>query len=111
CDLEDVARELQLPARRLRFELARAGTSFSQLLSDFRYALARRLLRSTPEPIEHIVYLTGFSEPSTFYRAFKRWSGMTPVQYREQKKAGTPAEKGKAAAETLSAIVGVSRKG
>ena len=28
-------------------------------------------------------YLTGFSEPSTFYRAFKRWSGMTPVQYRE----------------------------
>ncbi len=111
CDLEDVARELDVPARRLRFELARAGTSFSQLLSDFRYALAPKLLRSTEEPIEHLVYLTGFSEPSTFYRAVKRWAGMTPVKYREQRKAGSAAEKGKAAAETLSAIVGVSRKG
>lgn len=86
CDLEDVARELGVPTRRLRFELSRAGTSFSQLLADFRYALARKLLRSTDEPIENIVYLTGFSEPSTFYRAFKRWSGMTPVQYRESRK-------------------------
>jgi AraC-like DNA-binding protein len=86
CDLEDVARELGVPTRRLRFELSRAGTSFSQLLSDFRYALARKLLRSTDEPIENIVYLTGFSEPSTFYRAFKRWSSMTPVQYRESRR-------------------------
>ncbi|HSW12869.1 MAG TPA: AraC family transcriptional regulator [Solimonas sp.] len=86
CDLEDVARELGVPTRRLRFELSRAGTSFSQLLSDFRYALARKLLRSTNEPIENIVYLTGFSEPSTFYRAFKRWSSMTPVQYRESRR-------------------------
>lgn len=86
CDLEDVAKALGMPARRLRFELARAGTSFSQVLSDFRYALARRLLARTDEPIERVVYLTGFSEPSTFYRAFKRWSGVTPLQYREQKR-------------------------
>lgn len=86
CDLDEVARELDMPARRLRFELARAGTSFSEVLSDFRYALARRLLSRTEEPIDNIVYLTGFSEPSTFYRAFKRWSGMTPVQYRETRR-------------------------
>jgi AraC-like DNA-binding protein len=86
CDLEDVARELKLPARRLRFELARAGTSFSDVLAEFRYALARRLLAKTAEPIENIVYLTGFSEPSTFYRAFKRWSGVTPVQFRESRR-------------------------
>ncbi|SFF50595.1 transcriptional regulator, AraC family [Fontimonas thermophila] len=84
CDLEDVAREVGLPPRRLRFELSRAGTSFSQIVADFRYALARRLLARTDEPIDNIVYLTGFSEPSTFYRAFKRWCGMTPVQYREK---------------------------
>jgi AraC-like DNA-binding protein len=88
CELEDVARELGMPARRLRFELTRAGTSFSQLMSDFRFALARKLLSRTDEPIENIVYLTGFSEPSTFYRAFKRWSGMTPVQYRNRRRAG-----------------------
>ncbi|MDR3418519.1 MAG: AraC family transcriptional regulator [Nevskia sp.] len=108
CDLEDVARELSVPARRLRFELARAGTSFSQLLSDFRFALARKLLRSTSEPIEHIVYLTGFSEPSTFYRAFKRWSGMTPVQYREQKRAG--AQPASAAADPIGGMTAALRK-
>lgn len=87
CTLEEVAQELSIPPRRLRFELTRAGTSFSKLLGDFRFALARRLLRGTEEPIENIVYLTGFSEPSTFYRAFKRWAGVTPVQYRETRKA------------------------
>jgi AraC-like DNA-binding protein len=85
CGLDEVAERLGLPARRLRFELTCAGTSFSKLLSDFRYGLARRLLGHTDERIENIVYLTGFSEPSAFYRAFKRWSGMTPVQYRERK--------------------------
>jgi AraC-like DNA-binding protein len=87
CDLEEVARELDIAPRRLRFELARAGTSFSQILADFRFHLAKRLLARTDEPIENIVYLTGFSEPSTFYRAFKRWSGQTPVQYRESRRA------------------------
>ncbi|MGQ0700005.1 MAG: AraC family transcriptional regulator ligand-binding domain-containing protein [Panacagrimonas sp.] len=86
CDLEEVSRELHIPPRRLRFELSRAGTSFSQVLADFRFALARKLLARTKEPVEDIVYLTGFSEPSTFYRAFKRWSGMTPVQYRDSKR-------------------------
>src|SRR3546814_12684841 len=42
--LEDVASELGVPTRRLRFELSRAGTSFSELLADFRFALAKRLL-------------------------------------------------------------------
>jgi AraC-like DNA-binding protein len=87
CDLDDVAQELKIAPRRLRFELARAGTSFSQVLADFRFQLAKRLLAKTDEAIENIVYLTGFSEPSTFYRAFKRWSGQTPVQYRESRRA------------------------
>lgn len=87
CDLEEVARELDIAPRRLRFELTRANTSFSQILADFRFALAKRLLAKTNEPIDNIVYLTGFSEPSTFYRAFKRWSGLTPVQYRDSRKA------------------------
>ena len=86
CELETVAKELGMPERRLRFELSQAGTSFTQLLAEFRYRLARRLLADPEEAIDNIVYLTGFSEPSTFYRAFKRWSGMTPVQYREKKR-------------------------
>ncbi len=83
--LEAVARRLEIPPRRLRSQLAEANTSFNQILADYRSRLARRLLARTDEPIEQIVYLTGFSEPSTFYRAFKRWTNETPVEYRKRK--------------------------
>ncbi len=84
--LESVAKRLGMPPRRLRSQLADANTSFNQILADYRSRLARRLLARTDEPIEQIVYLTGFSEPSTFYRAFKRWTNETPVEYRKRKR-------------------------
>lgn len=84
--LDDVATHLQLKARTLRTRLAEAGTNFNQLLADYRCNLAKRLLAGTDETIDEIVYLTGFSEPSTFYRAFKRWTGQTPVEYRNQRR-------------------------
>ncbi len=82
--LDAVAERLDIKPRTLRTRLSDAGTSFNQVLSQFRYRLACRLLAATDESIDEIVYLTGFSEPSTFYRAFKRWSGMTPIEYRRQ---------------------------
>ena len=91
CDLETVAKQLARSPRRLRLELSHAGTSFNQVLADFRFALAKRLLAMTNEPVERIAYLTGFSEVSTFYRAFRRWAGKTPVQYRNDKKPRIPA--------------------
>lgn len=81
--LETVASRLEIKPRTLRTRLSEAETSFNQVLADFRYRLARKLLATTDESIDEIVYLTGFSEPSTFYRAFKRWSGMTPIEYRK----------------------------
>lgn len=85
--LETVANQLNIPPRRLRAQLSEANTSFQQILSDYRCRLAKRLLANTSESIEQIVYLTGFSEPSTFYRAFKRWTNETPVEYRKRKQA------------------------
>ena len=85
--LETVAKQLGVPPRRLRTQLTDAGTSFNQVLADYRCRLAKRLLAQTSESIEQIVYLTGFSEPSTFYRAFKRWTGLTPIEYRKKKQA------------------------
>jgi AraC-like DNA-binding protein len=64
-----------------------ADTSFQRLLNEHRRSLAKRLLARTEEEISEIVYLTGFSEPSTFYRAFKRWEGTTPIEYRKRAKA------------------------
>lgn len=83
--LETVASQLHITPRRLRTQLSEANTSFQQILSDYRCRLAKRLLANTSESVERIVYLTGFSEPSTFYRAFKRWTNETPVEYRKRK--------------------------
>ncbi len=85
ANLEEVARRLDIKPRQLRTRLADAGTNFNQLVADYRCRLAKRLLAGTDESIDEIVYLTGFSEPSTFYRAFKRWVGMTPIEYRREK--------------------------
>ncbi len=85
--LEAVAERLGIKNRSLRARLTSANTSFNQILADFRFRLSRKLLAETDASIDEIVYLTGFSEPSTFYRAFKRWAGTTPVEYRKSKQA------------------------
>ncbi len=82
--LEQVAARLDMPARRLRERLAQAGVRFNELLSACRCNLAKRLLVDTEERIERIAERTGFSEPSTFCRAFKRWVGQTPVEFRRR---------------------------
>ncbi|MES1944053.1 AraC family transcriptional regulator [Salinisphaera sp. PC39] len=84
ADLERVAERLNLSPTQVRARLVSAGTNFSRELSRHRRRLACDLLADTDTRIEDIVRLTGFSEPSTFYRAFKRWKGETPVQYRER---------------------------
>ncbi|PVZ69489.1 AraC family transcriptional regulator [Pelagibaculum spongiae] len=83
--LDTVAGRLDLKPRSLRSQLTDASASFNQLLADYRCSLAKRLLAGTDDSIDEIVYLTGFSEPSTFYRAFKRWTGVTPIEYRRSK--------------------------
>lgn len=85
--LEAVAARLGRNPRTLRADLAMAGTNFNDLVARYRERLARRLLSRTQEPIDQIIYLTGFSEPSAFTRAFKRWTGETPSAYRQRKQA------------------------
>lgn len=82
--LQQVAVRLDMPARRLRDRLAQADVRFNELLSDCRCNLAKRLLVDTDERIEWIAERTGFSESSTFCRAFKRWVGETPAAFRRR---------------------------
>jgi len=84
--LDEIAFRLNIKSRSLRSRLAEVNINFNQILANYRYKLARKLLAKTDESINEIVYLTGFSEPSTFYRAFKRWSGQTPIEYRLSKR-------------------------
>lgn len=85
--LERVAEDLGLKPARLRYLLSELGTSFSELLSEYRAEMAKQLLSDTDDSIDQIIFLTGFSEPSPFYRAFKRWTGMTPVSFRKQQRS------------------------
>jgi AraC-like DNA-binding protein len=87
--LESIANELGIKPRMLRAKLADIEYNFNQILADFRCELSKKLLANTDESIDQIVYLTGFSEPSTFYRAFKRWMQMTPIEYRRSKQSVT----------------------
>lgn len=81
--LEKISNELKMSPRQLRHQLSLADTSLQRIITQHRKSLSRQLLSQTDESIAEIVYLTGFSEPSTFYRAFKRWEGMTPIEYRQ----------------------------
>jgi len=80
---QQIAAALHVSNRTLQRKLREEGTSFKELLKDTRMQLARKYLRSPGRSVVETAYLLGFSEPSTFSRAFKRWTGVAPAQYRE----------------------------
>jgi len=84
-DQKFIAEQLNRNPRTLRADLQTINTNYEKILNQHREKLARRLLANTYETIDQIVYLTGFSEPSAFTRAFKRWTGETPSAYRQRK--------------------------
>lgn len=80
--VETIARSLAMSVRNLQRELQAEGTSYQQILDDTRQELALRYLKKSDTPIYDVAFLLGFSEPSAFHRAFKRWTGLTPKAYR-----------------------------
>ncbi len=81
--MADIARELGLSARSFHRRLSEHGMSFQTLTEATRRDLAEGLLRDESHSLAEIAFLTGFSEQSSFTRAFKRWVGMTPASYRK----------------------------
>lgn len=80
----EAARMLALSERTLHRRLAEEGTRFSAMIDEARYSRARELLTEGHMAIEQIAVAVGFAEPSSFSRAFKRWSGMGALEYRRQ---------------------------
>jgi len=78
----EVARALATSERSLQRRLQQSGTSFQQILDEVRLELAQRHLRNRRVEVMEVSYLLGFSHPNSFYRAFKRWTGVTPEEYR-----------------------------
>lgn len=80
--VSQVAARLGMSSRTLQRRLADAGFAYQELVADARRELAEQLLRKSDYALAEIAFLTGFSEQSTFTRAFKRWCGQTPAAYR-----------------------------
>jgi AraC-like DNA-binding protein len=80
--LEAVARRLGMSPRTLQRRLRDETTSHFELLDDVRRALALDMLTASETGIAEVAYAVGFSEPAAFHRAFTRWTGRTPAEYR-----------------------------
>jgi len=77
-----IAHALGLGERTLQRRLAREGTTFAALLERSRRELAEGFLRDQRLSASEVAFLLGYADPSTFFRAFKRWTGRTPQQFR-----------------------------
>ncbi len=83
-DIAVIARKLAISPRTLQRRLATHGVSYQILLEETRKEAAGRHLARSRLAICEIAFLLGYSEPAPFYRAFKRWYGMTPQTFRAQ---------------------------
>jgi AraC-like DNA-binding protein len=84
--LEQIAGMLNLSASTLQSQLLARSLKFNELLDKARYELATRLLATTNRSLAEITYLLGYSDESAFNRAFRRWMGRTPNDYRRSTK-------------------------
>jgi len=79
----EIARDMGMSERTLYRRLSDEGLTFRDVVTEAQASLAQELLRDSTSSIAEIAFLTGFSEQSTFSRAFKRWSGQTPSQFKQ----------------------------
>ena len=79
-----LAARLKMSVRSLNRMLAAEGTSYRELLESVRRDLASRHLAGDQVSIGEVAFLLGFAELSSFHRAFKRWTGRTPAQFRHE---------------------------
>lgn len=86
--MEAMAKLLGMSSRSLQRRLADEGTRYNDLLADVRAEFAKRYLTRGTLSASEVAYLVGFTEPPAFFKAFKRWTGMTP---REFQLAASPA--------------------
>lgn len=79
---EEIANQFSMSIRTLRRKLNDAGTTYQAVLDSIRESLAKDYLKNSHWSVNEIADMLGYSEPSNFKRAFKRWSGYTPNSFR-----------------------------
>jgi AraC-like DNA-binding protein len=79
---EEVAELLNVSARTLQRKLGESGTTYKEILDETRHALALAYLSAPRHSVSEVTYLLGFSAGSCFTRAFRRWTGQSPSDWR-----------------------------
>jgi AraC-like DNA-binding protein len=87
--LDTVAQKVGTSPRTLQRRLRDEATSFQQVLDEVRREAALTHMRSRRATIDEVAFMLGFEKPSSFHRAFKRWTGLTPGEFRRQSMAPT----------------------
>jgi AraC-like DNA-binding protein len=82
--MKRVAQTLELSTRSLARQLEAEGVRFKDLVTETRMLLAKHLVGETGRSIQEVAFDMGYADSSTFHRAFKRWTGMTPQDFRKQ---------------------------
>jgi AraC-like DNA-binding protein len=80
--LVSTAAQLRMPERTLQRLLAQTGVTYTSLLDEIRRELALKWIGDARLGMSEIGFLLHFSDTTGFYRAFKRWTGETPIEYR-----------------------------
>ena len=78
------ARTLGLSERSLRSALTAEGTSYRDIERAVLGTVAKRLLSDPARTVQEVAFALGFSDATTFHRAFKRWTGVTPSEFRRR---------------------------
>jgi len=81
-NMDEMAKSLHIGTRTMRRRLKDENTSYQQVVSEFRVAMAKRYLSETSLPANEVAMLVGYSDPANLYRTFHRETGQTPLQYR-----------------------------
>jgi len=84
CSKAKVASSLNMSVRTLHNRLADAGTTYQHLLDKTRQDLAEQYMAQANISVSEVAYLLGFSDCSNFSRAFHRWTGVSPSDFRDQ---------------------------
>jgi AraC-like DNA-binding protein len=82
CCREAVARRVNLHPRTLVRRLNETGTTYQALVDDMRAQIAKQLLHDTRSPVSRIAASLGYGDPTVFTRAFRRWTGLSPREFR-----------------------------
>jgi len=82
---EDIARDLHMSRRSLQRRLAESDAGYQSLVDDTRRDMALRYIEDPAKSATDITFLLGYSQQSVFTRAFRRWTGMSPSEYRAAK--------------------------